>query len=72
MHPATLAGHQEGDVDAFLDVAARLGDDLAHLAGHRPREPLLVLGHQRAEGVQDLAALRRGRALPHRAGGPAA
>ena len=42
-------GHQERDVDAFLDVAARLGEDLAHLAGHRPRQALLVLGHQRAE-----------------------
>ena len=42
-HPAALAGHQEGDVDAFLDVAARLGEDLAHLAGHRPGEALLVL-----------------------------
>ena len=52
----------------FLDVAARLGQDLAHLAGHRPRQPFLVLGHQRAEGVQDLAALGRRRALPHRLG----
>ena len=51
-HPAALAGHQVGDVDAFLDVAARLGEDLAHLAGHRPREPLLVLGHERAEAYR--------------------
>ena len=36
-HPAALAGHQEGDVDALLDIAARLGEDLAHLPGHRPR-----------------------------------
>ena len=57
-HPAALAGHQEGDVDAFLDVAARLGEDLAHLAGHRAGEALLVLGHERAEAVEDLAALR--------------
>ena len=57
-HPPALAGHQVGDVDAFLDVAARLGEDLAHLARHRPRQALLVLGHQRAEAVQDLAALR--------------
>ena len=42
-HPAALAGHQVGDVDAFLDVAAGLREDLAHLARHRPREPLLVL-----------------------------
>ena len=56
-HPAALAGHEEGDVDALLDIAASLGQDLAHLAGHRPREALLVLGHQRPEAVQDLAAL---------------
>ena len=48
-HPAALAGHQEGDVDPLLDVAPGLGDDLAHLAGHRPGEALLVLGHQRGE-----------------------
>ena len=35
-HPAALAGHQERDVDPFLDVAAGLGEDLAHLPGHRP------------------------------------
>ena len=58
-HPAALAGHQVGDVDAFLDVAPGLGEDLAHLAGHRPREAFLVLRHQRAERVEDLAALGR-------------
>ena len=70
VHPAALAGHQEGDVDAFLDVAARLGDDLAHLAGHGLRQPLLVVGHELREAVEDLAALRGGRPLPHRAGRP--
>ena len=69
-HPAAFAGHQVGDVDPFLDVAARLGQDLAHLAGHRPGEPLLVLGHERPEGVQDLAALGGGGPLPHRPGRP--
>ncbi len=48
-HPAALAGHQERDVDPLLDVAARLGEDLAHLAGHRSGQALLVLGHERAE-----------------------
>ena len=67
-HPAALAGHQEGDVDALLDVAARLGEDLAHLAGHRPGEALLVLGQERAEAVQDLAALRGRGAPPEQAG----
>ena len=61
-HPASLARHEERDVDALLDVAPRLREDLAHLAGHRPGEALLVLRHERAEAVQDLAALRgRGR-----------
>ena len=36
-HAPPLAGHQVGDVDAFLDVAARLGQDLAHLARHGSR-----------------------------------
>jgi len=67
-HPATLAGHQEGDVDALLDVAAGLGDDLAHLASHCPGQALLVLGHQGAEPVEDLAALRGGCAPPQPAG----
>ena len=67
-HPAALAGHQEGDVDALLDVAAGLGEDLAHLAGHRPGDPLLVLGHERPEPVEDLAALRGRRPAPQPAG----
>ena len=68
-HPSPFAGHQVGDVDPLLDVAARLGQDLAHLAGHRPGEALLVLGHQCPEGVQDLAALGRRGPRPHRVGG---
>ena len=68
-HPSPFAGHQVGDVDPLLDVTARLGQDLAHLAGHRPGETLLVLGHQRTEGIQDLAALGRRRSRPHRVGG---
>ncbi len=66
-HPPALAGHQVRDVDAFLDVAAGLGQDLAHLAGHRPGQALLVLGHELGEGVQDLAALGGRGAPPHRA-----
>ncbi len=68
--PAALAGHQEGDVDALLDVAARLGQDLAHLAGHRSGQPLLVLGHERPERVQDLAPLRGRRPAPCLEGDP--
>src|SRR4029079_6315945 len=65
-----LAGHQEGDIDALLDVATGFGDDLAHLAGHRRGQALLVVGHQLREAEQDLATLRRGRPLPHRPGSP--
>ena len=68
-HPAALARHEERDVDALLDVAARLREDLAHLARHRPGQALLVLGHERAEAVQDLAALRGGRRLRQRGAG---
>ncbi|HEX7347042.1 MAG TPA: aldehyde dehydrogenase family protein, partial [Candidatus Limnocylindrales bacterium] len=67
-HPAALAGHQVGDVDAFLDVAAGLREDLAHLAGHRAGKALLVLGHELAEAVEDLAALWCGSRLPTRQG----
>ena len=38
-----LPGHQVRDVDAFLDVAPGLIEDLAHLRGHGARETLLVL-----------------------------
>ncbi len=69
-HPPPFAGHQVGDVDPFLDVAAGLRQDLAHLAGHCASEALLLLGHQRPERVQNLAALGRRRASPHRAGRP--
>ena len=33
--PAALPRHVVGGVDPLLDVAPRLGDDLAHLAGHQ-------------------------------------
>ena len=41
-----LAGHVVGHVDRFLDVAARLGQHLAHLARHQLREVLLLLGQE--------------------------
>src|SRR3972149_4492925 len=55
-HAAPLARHQEGDVDALLHVATRLGQDLAHLARHGPCQPLLVLGHEGTAAIEDLAA----------------
>ena len=56
----TFAGHVVAHVDRFLDVTARLREHLAHLARHELRELFLVLGDERAEAEEDLAALRRG------------
>ena len=61
---ATLARGVVGHVDALLDIAARLREDLAHLARHFARELVLALEHQLAGPVQDLAALRRGEQTP--------
>ncbi len=55
----SFAGHVVAHVDRFLDVAARLGEHLPHLARHELRELVLVLCHERAEAEEDLAALRR-------------
>ena len=68
-HATPFAGHQEGDVDALLDVAPRLGQDLAHLPRHGTGEALLVVGHQGAEAVEDLATLGGGHRPPGRKGG---
>ena len=54
-----FAGHVVAHVDRFLDVAARLGEHLPHLARHEVRELVLRLGDERAEAEEDLAALRR-------------
>ena len=62
---AALAGHQLRHVDGFLHVAAGLGDDLAHLARHVAREPVLALGEQLRRPEQDVGPLR-GRHLPPR------
>ena len=67
-----LAGHVVGDVDRLLHVAARLGQDLAHLARHEPGELLLVLGQEARDAEQDLAALRRGHGAPCRECAPCA
>ena len=63
---AALAGHVVAHVDRFLDVAAGLGEHLPHLARHQVRELGLVLGDERAEPEQDLAALRRRHEAPAR------
>ena len=54
-----LAGHVVAHVDRFLDVAAGLGLDLAHLARHQVGELVLVLHEELGEAEEDLAALRR-------------
>ena len=55
--PPPLPRHEERDVDALLDVATSLRQDLAHLARHEARKALLVLGKQCPEAIQDLPAL---------------
>src|SRR5215212_9707446 len=62
--PPALTGHVEADVDSRLDVAARLGDDLAHLARHQLRDVFLLVDQELPEAVEDLAALRRGHEPP--------
>ena len=62
--PSALAGHVVAHVDRFLDVPAGLGEHLPHLARHEVRELVLVLGEERAEAEEDLAALRRGHEPP--------
>jgi hypothetical protein len=72
MAMANLSGISDGtvrDVDRLLDVAARLGQDLAHLAGHESRQLFLVLGQQPRDLEQDLAALRGGHQRPGRESG---
>ena len=59
-----LAGHVVAHVDRFLDVSPGLGEHLAHLARHQLGELLLVLGDERREAEDDLAALRRGHEPP--------
>ena len=58
-HAPPLAGHVEGHVDRFLDVAARLVQDLPHLAGHVARELLLARGDDLRRLEEDLRAQRR-------------
>ena len=52
-------GHEERHVDGFLDVAPRLLEHLAHLAGHVAREALLALDQQLGRTEEDLGPLRR-------------
>ena len=61
---AALAGHELRHVDGFLDVAAGLGDDLAHLARHVAGIAILALGEQLRGAQQDVGPLRRRHLAP--------
>ena len=67
---AALARREVGHVDRFLHVAARLGEDLSHLARHQPRELFLVTLQDLAGGVENLGAPGSGRVAPSRIGLP--
>ena len=67
---APLAGREIRHVDRFLHVAARLGEDLPHLARHQARQLLLVALQDLAGGIEDLGAPRRRRVAPAREGLP--
>ena len=60
--PAPLGRGVVRRVDPFLHVAARLGERLAHLAGHEVGDLLLSLDQQVADAAQHVAARRRRRA----------
>ena len=73
---AQLAGHRVPEqatpfggrvvrrVDAFLHITARLGQRLAHLAGHEVRELFLTRHQDVAHAAQHVTARRRRSALP--------
>ena len=61
---ATLAGHVEGHVDRLLDVAARLGAHLAHLAHHQLGQLVLALDEALRDPEEDLATPGRRRQAP--------
>ncbi len=53
-----------GSVDTLLDVAARLGQRLSHLAGHQVGDFLLLFGEEIAHAPENIATRRRRRSLP--------
>ena len=61
---ASFGGRVVRRVDAFLHVAARLGERLAHLAGHEVGDLFLARRQQVADAAQHVTAGRRRRALP--------
>src|SRR5205085_4833444 len=61
---AALARRVVGAVNRLLHVAAGLLQDLAHLARHLAREPVLVAYENLTEAEEYLGATRRGQASP--------
>ena len=59
-----FAGREKRHVDRLLDVAPRLREHLAHLAGHDPADLFLAALEHVARGVEVLGALRSGRQAP--------
>ena len=62
--PPPFTRDEEGHVDRFLHVAARLVEHLSHLARHVAGERLLAVGNQLRGAEQDLRASRRGHQTP--------
>src|SRR5260370_16147468 len=63
---ARLPHSEVADVDDLLNLAPRLGQDLAVLQADEPREVLLALPEAIAESPHDLATLWRGNEAPLR------
>src|SRR5262245_53516176 len=64
--PSPLAGDIEGSIDSFLDVAACLLQDLAHLPGHAVSDLFLMPAQKLAHLVEDLAPFWRRHEAPER------
>ena len=67
--PEQLARQADGifaNVDDFLHLAARFGQDLAVLDRQELRQRLLMLAHQQAVAPDEFAAMRRRHVLPDR------
>ena len=62
--PPAFSRHVVGRIDRLLHVAARLAQDLAHLACHVAREFFLALDQDFAGAKDDLRPLRRRRQTP--------
>jgi hypothetical protein len=59
-----FTGHEEGHVDRFLDIAARLVQNLSHLARHVARQRFLPVGEKLCGAKEQLGAPGRGHQPP--------